>query len=183
MSWIGSPQIRLLSPFAAPSEYFAADGVHLKKDAGIQFIQFVIHGVDQVFPVLDCSTSAPPPSSSLMMSDWASSPPSPLPASGAQIYPSLTNTVPSQEPSISSQVKFHPSTSGRGYDQFGAALTSLTRLHHVLSQDVQACRDQDNLIFARIKEDLDFECNKNRENRFTLSGLKPKDTPPTGAQE
>ncbi len=175
---IGSTQIRLLSPFAAPSEYFEADGVHLKKDAGIQFVQFVIHGVDQVFPVLDCSTSVPPPSSSLIMSDWASSPPSP---SGALITPSSHVTVPSQEPSTS--LGLNPRTSGRGHDQIGAALTSLTKLHHVLSQDVQARREQDNLIFSRIKEDLDFEYNKNRENRFTISGLKPKDTPPSGVQE
>jgi len=37
---------------------------------------------------------------------------------------------------------------------------------------------QDNLIFARIKEDRDFDFNKNRENRFTISGFRVSTVPP-----
>ncbi len=33
-------------------------------------------------------------------------------------------------------------------------------------------REQDNLVFARLKEDRDYELNKSRENRFTISGLQ-----------
>jgi len=54
--------------------------------------------------------------------------------------------------------------------QVGVALNSLTKLHTILSQDVQ---NQDNLIFASIKEDVDFEYNRNQENWFmiTIYGL------------
>jgi len=44
-------------------------------------------------------------------------------------------------------------------------------------------RLQDNLIFARIKEDQDFALNKNRENRFTVSGLRVSEAPPQDVQE
>jgi len=209
VSRLGSSQIRLLSPFAAPSEFFETDGVHLKKDAGIQFIQFVVHGVDQVFPVL---TVSPPASSQVQFSSWASSPQEIAPPT-TQSYSSSTSQALSQLPvqtpfvqasgndqvvatlnsqgfsSSATQALPHFSVrpprvqASAGNDQVGAALNSLTRLHHALSLDVQARKDQDNLIFARIKEDLDFEYNKNRENRFTISGLRPQDPVPSGAQE
>jgi len=43
--------------------------------------------------------------------------------------------------------------------------------------DFQTRREQDNLIFARLKEDRDYELNKNRENRFTITGLVASGVP------
>ncbi len=55
-----------------------------------------------------------------------------------------------------------------------------------LSQDVDELRAnfkrrrlQDNLVFARIKEDRDFEINKAREDRCTISGLAVRSAPPS----
>ncbi len=172
VSRLDSPQIRLLSPFAAPSEYFETDGVHLKKEAGIQYIQFVIHGVDQVLPVISCVSTENSTNATQVLGSWASSPPQ------TQSHPSSSSHVMTN---TSVRPPFVPAPIGQ--DQFGVALNSLTRLHHALSLDVQARKDQDNLIFARIKEDLDFEFNKNRENRFTISGLRPKEPVPSVGQE
>jgi hypothetical protein len=46
--------------------------------------------------------------------------------------------------------------------------------------DVKLSRriSQDNLIFARIKEDRDLEINRSKEDRFTLSGLRLPSIPP-----
>ena len=44
-------------------------------------------------------------------------------------------------------------------------------------------RAQDNLVFARLKEDQDFSYNKNREDRFTVTGLKVSSPPPKDALE
>jgi len=65
------------------------------------------------------------------------------------------------------------------------AVASLTSLTGTIWSEVTARRLQDNLIFARLKEDQDFAFNKNREDRFTLSGLKidPLHPPPQDAQE
>jgi len=197
---LGSTQVRILSPFAAPPEYFESDGVHLKKDAGVQFISFIIQGVDQVLPVLDCSSQATIPSTSrTLMQSGASQAVQSL---NSDMYSRLSGPVqepppalPQAEPHLSMPlmssslppVETRPSMPhvlpGSGLDQVGEALNSLSKLHSALNRDVVARKVQDNLIFARIKEDLDFEYNRNRENRFTISGLRPKEAPPSGALE
>ncbi len=42
---------------------------------------------------------------------------------------------------------------------------------------------QDNLIFARIKEDRDMELNRAKEDRFTVSGVRLATAPPSQARE
>jgi hypothetical protein len=122
---LSSPQIKCLSPFIAPVSYFDSDNVHLNAAAGVEFVKYIVAGVDQVFPVLDCTGSANAPSS-----------------------------LPTASPDLASAVR---------------DLTSVTERFQA---DVLTRRQQDNLVFARLKEDRDFELNKSRENRFTISGLK-----------
>jgi len=55
----------------------------------------------------------------------------------------------------------------------------LTTLTAKMQSESKERRRQDNLIFARIKEDRDFDFNKNRENRFTISGFRVSTVPPT----
>jgi len=50
VSKFGSTQLRYLAPFISPAQFFKVDGVHLNQEAAIQFIQFILSGVDQVFP-------------------------------------------------------------------------------------------------------------------------------------
>ena len=64
-----------------------------------------------------------------------------------------------------------------------AALTSLTSLTGSLRAEVTTRRLQDNLIFARLKEDQDFAFNKNREDCFTVTGLHVSSPPPRDALE
>ena len=59
-----------------------------------------------------------------------------------------------------------------------ASLTCLSKSVESLRSDVSRRRLQDNLIFARIKEDRDYEINKSREDRCTISGLKVTSAPP-----
>jgi len=56
-------------------------------------------------------------------------------------------------------------------------LHTLTGLTSTIQTDVRTRREQDNLIFARLKEDRDFEFNKNREDRFTVTGLSTPNPP------
>ena len=51
-----------------------------------------------------------------------------------------------------------------------SSLASLSRSVSELRSDVRRRRLQDNLIFARIKEDRDYEINKSRKDR-TTSGI------------
>ena len=53
-----------------------------------------------------------------------------------------------------------------------SAVTELSAVTQQFRDESLTRRSQDNLVFARLKEDRDFELNKARENRFTISGLK-----------
>ena len=122
---LASSQVRCLAPFIAPASYFDSDGVHLNPAAGVEFIRYIISGVDQVFPVVDCTALTSPASAPVC-----------------------------EVRSLSSAVR---------------ELTSVTEKFR---DDTLTRRAQDNLVFARLKEDRDFELNKSRENRFTVSGLQ-----------
>ena len=52
-----------------------------------------------------------------------------------------------------------------------------------LRSEVRRRRLQDNLLFARIKEDRDHEINKSREDRCTISGLNVTVAPPSDPKE
>ena len=52
------------------------------------------------------------------------------------------------------------------------AVSDLSALTQQFRDESLVRRSQDNLVFARLKEDRDFELNKARENRFSISGLK-----------
>ena len=62
-------------------------------------------------------------------------------------------------------------------------LAQLTLTVSALREDVDRRRLQDNLVFSRIKEDRDFEINKSREDRCTLSGLRIISAPPQDPKE
>ena len=140
---LGTPQICCLAPFIAPPSFFESDGIHLHQAAGIDFIKYIIDSVDQVYPVIQCQSFASPSSRS--------------PDEVAKVIAGGSNT------SVEAPSDMR---------QLSSAVSDLTTLTQQFRDDVLARRSQDNLVFARLKEDRDFELNKARENRFTLSGLK-----------
>ena len=86
-----------------------------------------------------------------------------------------------------SDLLFPPSSTAiatvQGDASVSASITSLSRSVDELRSDVHRRRLQDNLLFARIKEDRDFEINKAREDRCTISGLSISTPPPSDPQE
>ena len=64
-----------------------------------------------------------------------------------------------------------------------AEFVTLSQSVDVLRSDFLRRRLQDNLIFARIKEDRDHEINKAREDRCTISGLVVASAPPQDPKE
>ncbi len=195
----GCDQIRYLSPFVAPPHFFTSDGVHLNQDAGIQFIRFIIDGVDQILPNSGAQNtpfiSVSSQSSHLEMAPYTSALPSLLVSSVPQPQPStahLVSSVPHSQPSTSGYVSLVPSvpppisTSSASFavefSRISSALVTLTGVTDRLGDAASVRRQQDNLIFARLKEDRDFEFNKNREDRFTVTGLTVS-RPPSDPKE
>jgi len=159
-----------LSPFVTPAQFFEADGIHLNQDAALQFIQFVLNGVDQVFPVETCSYLSAPTSSH-----------QPVPVEQQQPSIPLSGFTPGPSTSTaslhSSTAPLQSSNLAVEFGRVSSALATLTSLTSSMKAETQVRREQANLIFARLKEDRDFELNKNRENRFTLTGFAPPGVP------
>jgi len=180
----GSTHIRYLSPFVAPAHFFEADGVHLNPEAGIQFIQFIISGVDQVFPVdsaLPSTTAAAPVASFPTLTYGSSASSSSLPSSFSTPAPPINySSVAASGISLPQMSGLPPAATSSFASEFGrisSALATISGVTSTLRTDVQTRREQDNLIFARLKEDRDHELNKNRENRFTVTGLVASGVP------
>ena len=92
-----------------------------------------------------------------------------LVAGSDQLFPP-TPEAGSVAPEVSSQM-------------VSSSLASLSRSVSELRSDVRRRRLQDNLIFARIKEDRDYEINKSREDRCTISGLTVTLPPPSDPKQ
>jgi len=68
-------------------------------------------------------------------------------------------------------------------DMITSSLASLSRSVTDLRSDIKRRRMQDNLLFARIKEDRDHELNRSKEDRCTISGLHISQAPPSDPKE
>jgi len=162
ISKAGRSQVRYLSPFVSPPHFFISDGVHLNQDAGIQFIRFILDGVDQIFPPVSSASHTQPLPTSFVHD------------SQPVIQDSIA-AIPST--STGASVPHLPSTFAVEFSRISSALGALTGLTGSLRDEARTRREQDNLIFARLKEDRDFEFNKNREDRFTLTGFSTPHAP------
>jgi hypothetical protein len=114
-------QLRYLSPFVSPPSFFTADGVHLSPEAGLQFIRFIIDGVDQVFPYLGSPISVPGPV--------------PLPH-----LPNPIQNLPHLSQNTDSTPVPTPSTSNFAleYSRVSSALQTLTGLTSSIQKDAKA---------------------------------------------
>jgi len=169
--------------------------------SGLNFIQYLINGLDQILPapgslsqvslpsttaassqLLDAvqiSTTAPSTSSSQPKLNQSSSQPNFLQPSSQFSHVQPSSQFSHVQPSTSS-LSDSTSTSS---SLLSNAVSSLSVLTGNLRSEVATRRSQDNLIFARLKEDQDYALNKNREDRFTVSGLKLSQAPPQDALE
>jgi hypothetical protein len=89
------------------------------------------------------------------------------------LFPDVVDLPPPQ-PSLS----IHAENS-----QVATAGTDLAKVVSDLDAKLTRRISQDNLIFARIKEDRDVEINRSKEDRFTISGVKLTSTPPLHPRE
>lgn len=166
----GCSQVRYLSPFVAPPSFFESDGVHLNQDAGVQFIRFIIDGVDQIFPDHVVTETS---SSSTFQTGVLPHPVVAMPGVNVQPF------VPPPSSQVRTSLDSVPSTPSFAveFSRISSALDTLTGITGHIRTETRVRRDQDNLIFARLKEDRDFEFNKNREDRFTITGFIAPDPP------
>ena len=70
-----------------------------------------------------------------------------------------------------------------GNSTLSEAVSALEVITGTLRNEFTSRRAQDNLVFARLKEDQDYSYNRNREDRFTVTGLRVSEPPPSDALE
>jgi hypothetical protein len=145
------------------------DGVHLKPAAGDSYLKHLLQSVQSSMP-----TSVPSSSDVLLLDEF-------------------TNVASESDDDIESV---------EDEDRLGAILKivrnnskklsavrplrdTLARLDartDALETQVRLRRQRDNLVFARIKEESDYELNKSREDRVLISGL-PRSTPAVSSHQ
>lgn len=171
---IGSVQLQVLSPFVTLPSSFETDGVHLNGEAGLSFIQYLVTGLDQLVPASSTSTEAGSVSTHL-------APAHPFASSSGATGGSSTVPEPGSISAHLTPANLFATSSGNGTSDpnvLQSAVANLASLTGSMRAEITARRLQDNLVFARLKEDQDYAFNKNREDRFTLSGLRINPTRP-----
>lgn len=173
-----SSRLQVMAPFVALPSSFDSDGVHLNSASGLCFIQFLINGLDQILP---STPAGQPQSASMMPSSSSVTTATHDGTSSASTAPFTSSSVGAQGASFANVVQ--TSSSSSSSSMLSQAVTSLTVMTGNLRSEVVTRRLQDNLIFARLKEDQDYALNKNREDRFTVTGLRLSQAPPQDALE
>jgi len=146
----------VLPPFDVESSMLELDGIHLKPASGLQFVNHLGSGIQARLSVSMDDTMVN--QDILMTSD-----------SDEEVQ-AVTD---GEDDRLGAILKIVKSNSKRlvAIRPLKDALTRLDERSLALESQVRLRRERDNFVFARIKEESDFELNRTRENRVVISGL------------
>ena len=151
---VGCANMKLFSPFTVSADMLMSDRVHLTQASGNEFMDYLEREISAVKP--------------------------------AAIDPDLTMVIdvsedeeePSLDPALSldeklSRIFAAVSGSSSRVKKVSARVSEVARSHSLLDTRLTARRKQDNLVFARLKEEANYETNRSREDRVVITGLAP----------
>jgi len=161
------PFLHVIAPFVFAADQLESDGVHLNQATGRKFLEHISQevqkllsqdfttyaGVTLASPDPDITLVEVPPSDS---EDTVSEP-----EGDSERLASILKIVRGNSRVLTTVKPLRDS------------ITALVQRADDFESQVRARRQQDNLVFARIKEDTDSELNKTREDRVIISGLDP----------
>ncbi len=144
-------------PVTDPNE-LEADGIHLKKVVGDRFLSHITQCVT--------SESASLADDTLMDDDKSSA------SSDESVVVAVTAPNPEDPLSAILRIVQGNSVKLNVVRPLKKSFEKLAESTSALETQVRLRRKQDNLIFARIKEETDAETNRSREDRVVISGLE-----------
>ena len=150
---VACTNMRLFCPFTVASDMLLANLVHLNRAAGSKFMDYLKREISAVKPVavedetiIDVDVSED--------EDETLDPTLTLDEKLSKIFTAVSGS--------SSRVK-----------KINSRLNEVASSHALLDTRLTARRKQDNLVFARLKEEADYETNRSREDRVVITGLAP----------
>jgi hypothetical protein len=159
---LGLTSLRVLPSFAVSLEMLESDGVHLKSVSGDLFLAHLRQSLSDLL-----SIPAPAPARDFIpLVDFAT-------LESSEEDDDDVRSVADDDDRLGAILKIVKSNSRRltSLKPLREALVKLDERSSTFEAQVRICRQRDNLVFARIKEDSDSEVNRSREDRVVISGL------------
>ena len=161
---VNCPGVKLLRSFSVTTEMLTPDQVHLSLVAGGQFMDFL----EREIVALKLSETAPEAGGDAESSDTTMIN---LESSEEEEEEKLDSSLTLDEKL--SRIFSAVSGSASKVSRLKAKVESIATSHSLLDSRLTVRRKQDNLVFARLKEEADYETNRSREDRVVITGLSP----------
>jgi hypothetical protein len=160
--------LSVVSPYEVLDDFLEADGVHLKAEPARLFLEGLGQFLDGVMNPADSTLVDDEPISVDIASDSEITISEPETTLDSERLKSILQIVKANSRLLNS------------VRPLSNSVALLSRRSDELESSLRVRRQQDNLVFARIKEGSDFEVNCSREDRVVISRLKKG---PNGSHE
>ena len=162
---VACSSLRLFCPFIVTADMLSADLVHLTPAAGVEFMDYLEREISAVM-VTAMETSASDESGDVTVIEH-------VPSEDDEDEEDEEETL---DPALSLDEKLSKifaavSGSSTKVKKLKSRLDVVASSHAKLDSRLTVRRKQDNMVFARLKEEADYETNKSREDRVVITGL------------
>jgi hypothetical protein len=178
------PNLQVTPPFAFDVALLESDGVHLNAVTGAAFLKFISLSIQ--------GTLGGAKTAAATLADTDTATPADTDADATLVVINSGDEDDGEAEDDLESVVTSESDSASESDRLGAILkivqgnskllktvrplkdsfTMLVQRADSIETQVRARRQKDNLVFARIKEETDYDLNKAREDRVVISGLE-----------
>ena len=161
VSRVRCPGMKLFCPFVVSSDMLIPDLVHLTPAAGIEFIDYLEREISSIKFSFTEAVSSAAMDDEVTMIETLSSDEEVEETLGADLsMDEKLNRIFAAVSGSSTKVK-----------KLKSRIEVVAKAHSQLDGRLVVRRKQDNLVFARLKEEADYETNRSREDRVVITGL------------
>ena len=155
------PNVDRINGLLHSTQHFDSFGVHLVPTSGISFVEMIIANADDLFE--------------MMQTDVVEIEDEEMKDPGEQAAGKTGKRSENPDVLTLNVEKKNPDTIQR--------MIKLEEQVKTMQGDIDSRKKSDNLVFSRMREELDFASNCKREDRILIIGLDSKEARPTGQLE
>ena len=165
------PNIDRINGLLHSTQHFDSFGIHLVATSGLRFVEMIIANADDLFEVMETDVVEIEDEEMKDMSEKTA----------------VKNVEKKKVPEAAKDV-LTLATEERDLEK-NTAMDTVQRIKkledkvNTMQGDIESRKKSDNLVFARMREELDFGSNCKREDRLLIIGLTSKEERPAGQPE